>query len=98
MTTTTSERIVLAAPMSYTGSMHRIRLHVVGAHTSWVRWLLLEPAAWTLILGAWIAVSIWYGTWGLCLVPYRMIRRHSRQRHLDQARHQEMLDTINGKH
>ncbi len=79
-----SERVVLAAPMSYTGSATRIWRW---SSSGWVRWGLLTLA----VLVAWVGVTIWYAVFGLLLVPYRLVRRGQRRRRLEGARHEELL-------
>jgi hypothetical protein len=79
-----SERIVVAAPMSYTGSATRIWRWSPNA---WIRWGLLT---WVVLL-AWTTVTVWYAAFGLLLVPYRLVRRGQRRRHLEDARHEEVL-------
>lgn len=77
-----SERVVIEAPLSYTGSAKRL----------WrfgPRWLI--PVLLVLIAAAWIVVTGWYLIFGLLLVPYRLIRRSSRKQKRDALRHREML-------
>ena len=83
-----SERVIIEAPMSFTGSAKRIwRLSTIG----WVRALLV-----VLIATAWIIVLLWYCTFGLLLVPYRLVRRSSRKQKRDALRHREMLEIASG--
>lgn len=87
-----SEQVIVQAPMSFTGSARRIwRLTAdsVGAlHVA-----LITLAA-LLITIAWIVVLLWYCTFGLLLVPYRLIRRGSRKNKRDSLRHRETLEAI----
>lgn len=80
-----SERVIIEAPMSFTGSAKRIwRL----SSLAWVRALLVVlviPLAWTVVL-------VWYCTFGLALVPYRLIRRSSRKQKRDELRHRELVN------
>ena len=39
-----------------------------------------------LIVTVWMFVLVWYMTWGLWLVPYRIIRRGQRKQKVDQLR------------
>ena len=41
-------------------------------------------------------ITVWYLTWGLLLVPYRLVRRSARKRKLEALRHRELLGTIQG--
>jgi len=79
-----SERVVIEAPMSFTGSAKRIwRLSTIG----WVRALLVVA-----IMLAWTVVLCWYLLWGIWLVPYRLIRRSSRKQKRDALRHRELVN------
>ena len=79
-----SERVIIEAPMSFTGSAKRIwRL----SNLAWVRALLV-----LVILTAWTVVLVWYCTFGLLLVPYRLIRRSSRKQKRDELRHRELVN------
>jgi hypothetical protein len=49
-----------------------------------------------LIVFAWVMVTVWYLTWGLLLVPYRLVRRGARKRKVEALRHRELLGTIQG--
>ncbi len=81
--TLASERVIIEAPLSFTGSAKRIwRLSPVG----WVQALLV-----LVILVAWTVVLVWYCTFGLLLVPYRLIRRSSRKQKRDALRHRELV-------
>lgn len=85
-----SEKIVVQAPMSYTGSAKR--LWRITDRSVAVRWLVMIPLALLLIAGAWVAVSGWYIVFGLLMAPYRLIRRGSRKRRLDDQRHREVIE------
>jgi hypothetical protein len=52
--------------------------------------------AWKLlaIMVAWAVVLAWYLTWGLLLVPYRLIRRAGRKRRRMELQHCELMATI----
>jgi hypothetical protein len=58
--------------------------------------MLLTALAALLIVMAWVAVTIWYLTWGLLLVPYRVLRRGARKRKVDALRHRELMGVIEG--
>lgn len=80
-----SEKVIIQAPMSYTGSAKRIwRLG-----TGW-----LVPLLVVMIAAMWIVVTLWYVVFGLLLVPYRLIRRGSRKQRRDELRHRETLDAL----
>jgi hypothetical protein len=54
---------------------------VVGAYTTLYTTLVL----------AWTGVTCWYLTFGLLLVPYRLIRRSDRNRERQRLQHQELM-------
>jgi hypothetical protein len=47
-----------------------------------------------LIVTVWMFVLVWYTTWGLWLVPYRIIRRGQRKQKVDQLRHREIIERL----
>jgi hypothetical protein len=79
-----SERIEVTAPMSYTGSLARLRR--ICRERAWA-----VPLVILLVAAAWLLVTAWYIVFGLLLVPYRLVRRGQRKRKLEAARHREML-------
>lgn len=84
-----SDKVVVAAPMSYAGSAARIwKLTRVGFG---IFKLVTVPAAVILVVLAWLMVSAWYGVFGLILAPYRLVRRSQRKAKRDSLRHQELL-------
>jgi hypothetical protein len=91
-----SEKVVVAAPLSYAGSAARIwRLTGVVANP-WARFWL-GVAALLLIAGAWGFVTSWYLFWGILLVPYRLIRRGQRKRKVGALQHRELLDAMTSR-
>ena len=88
-----SEKVVLAAPMSFAGSAARIWKLTGTSENPYAR-LGLAPAAIVLIGFAWSCVLAWYMAWGLLLVPYRLIRRGSRKRKREALQHRELLAAI----
>lgn len=85
-----SERVVVQAPLSYTGSARRI-WRMTWDKPSAVRWALLIPIALVLVALAWVVVTLWYVAFGLLMAPYRLVRRGSRKRRLADTRHREAL-------
>lgn len=90
-----SEDVIINAPMSYAGSAQRIirirrRADGGGALVAFTLLAIL------LITVAWAAVTAWYLTWGLLLVPYRLLRRGARKRRVEALRHRELMGTIQG--
>jgi hypothetical protein len=43
---------------------------------------------------AWVAIGCWYLLFGLFLVPYRMMRRSSRNKKVRGLQHRELLDAV----
>lgn len=93
-----SERVVIAAPMSFAGSAARLwRLSAHPAGDGWrlgVRAAVVIPAVVLLILTVWMMVFCWYLMFGLLLVPYRLVRRGSRKRRREELRHQEVMAAL----
>jgi Domain of unknown function (DUF1707) len=90
-----SEDVIINAPMSYAGSAQRImrlRRRADGGGSL----VALTTAALVLIVFAWAMVTVWYLTWGLLLIPYRLLRRGARKRKVEALRHRELLGTIQG--
>jgi hypothetical protein len=90
-----SEEVIISAPMSYAGSAQRIirlRRRADGGR----KLAALTALAILLIAFVWVLVTVWYLTWGLLLVPYRLVRRGQRKRKVEALRHRELLGTIQG--
>jgi hypothetical protein len=92
-----SEQVVVAAPMSFAGAAERSWKLTV--HPQGTGWLAAARAAVILgvllLIAAWWALIVcWYFTFGLLLVPYRIIRRGQRKQKLEQLRHEETLAAI----
>jgi hypothetical protein len=90
-----SEDVIVNAPMSYAGSAQRIirlRRRAEGGGAL----VAVTVLAILLIALAWTAVTAWYLTWGLLLVPYRLLRRGARKRKAEALRHRELMGTIQG--
>jgi hypothetical protein len=87
-----SEKVVVAAPLSFAGSAARIwkitQVESPGAKVA------LACVAILLIACAWTVVLSWYSIFGLWVVPYRLIRRGSRQRKRQALQHREMMAAI----
>jgi uncharacterized protein DUF1707 len=90
-----SEDVIINAPMSYAGSAQRIMRIRRSAHVGWAVFTITVLAV-LLVLVAWALVTFWYLTWGLLLVPYRLLRRGSRKRKAEAMRHRELMGTIQG--
>jgi hypothetical protein len=90
-----SEDVIVSAPMSYAGSAQRI-MRIRRRAESDASLVALTATAVALVMLAWVMVTVWYLTWGLLLVPYRLLRRGARKRKLEALRHRELLGTIQG--
>src|SRR4051794_17770988 len=85
-----SEKVVASAPLSFHGSASRIWKLTRLGHAGIARAGLVVLAL-CLVAVAWTLVVAWYLTWGVLLVPYRLIRRGSRKRKLQALQHRETL-------
>ena len=88
-----SEKVVVAAPMSFAGSAGRI-WKLVGMSENPAARAALGVLGVLLIASAWTVVAAWYLTFGLLLVPYRMVRRGQRQRKRQSLQHREMIAAV----
>lgn len=86
-----SEQVVLAAPMSFTGSAERLWKLTRSAPANVWASATIYTGVILLITAVWMAVLCWYFIFGLWLVPYRLIRRGQRKRRREDLRHREML-------
>ena len=87
-----SEKVVVSAPLSFHGSAARI-WKLTSQATGGAQ-AALGALAVVLIALAWTFVLCWYLVWGLWLVPYRMIRRGSRQRKRQALQHRELIAAV----
>lgn len=94
-----SERVVLAAPMSFSGSLARISGLGLTRRTAnpYGRAALILLVV-SLVTVAWVSILVWYMLFGLLLVPYRLIRRSQRKEQRDALMHREQLAAIARKH
>src|ERR1700749_2815314 len=84
-----SERVIIQAPLSLTGSAGRI-WRITEDRAGWVKAGMVTLAV-LAITFAWAGVLCWYAIFGICLVPYRIIRRGQRKRDVAAKRHAELL-------
>lgn len=88
-----SDRVIINAPMSFAGATQRSWR--VGDHASGTpRWAIVAFIIVPIVVVWWGAVLVWYFTFGLLLVPYRLLRRGARKRKAEALRHREMLGAI----
>lgn len=92
-----SSQVVIEAPLSFTGSSKRINKIWSATDNAAVKWAILLPSIVLLYVICWSFILCWYVFFGICLVPYRLIRRSSRKQKRDTLRHQEMLNAIQNK-
>lgn len=92
-----SEKVVVAAPTSFSGSAARI-WKLTSTNNAIVKWLLLAPIALCLIFMAWSLVAIWYviifGLFGIFVIPFRLLTRSGRNRKRSKLQHRELLEAI----
>jgi hypothetical protein len=88
-----SEKVVVAAPMSFAGSAART-WRLTGLTAQPGARVALGVLSVILIALAWVIVLAWYVLWGVFLVPYRLIRRGSRKRKREALQHREQLAAI----
>lgn len=69
--------------MSFTGATKRVNQWLSSRWAFWTAGLIMLPLWWSLIV-------CWYCIFGIFLVPYRMLRRHSRE----QKRQARQLDAL----
>jgi len=90
-----SEDVIISAPMSYAGSAQRIFRLRRRAHTQQAL-VTVTAVVIVLVILVWVLVTVWYLTWGILLVPYRLLRRGARKRTAEMIRHRELLGAIQG--
>lgn len=92
-----SEKVVVSAPTSFSGSAARI-WKMTDVNNAAVKWLLLVPIALCLVLMAWSLVAIWYviifGIFGIFVIPFRLLTRSGRNRKRSKLQHREVLQAI----
>ena len=92
-----SEKIVVSAPTSFSGSAARI-WKMTDSDNVALKWLLLVPVAICLIFIAWSLVAIWYfiifGLFGILVIPFRLLTRSGRNRKRNSLQHRELLEAV----
>jgi hypothetical protein len=88
-----SEKVVVAAPVSYAGSAARI-WKLTGVAAQPAARIGLGLVAVVLVVLAWTVVTGWYVLFGILLVPYRLIRRGQRKRKREALQHRETIAAI----
>ena len=92
-----SEKVVVSAPTSFSGSAARI-WKMTDSDNAAFKWLLLVPIALCLIFMAWSLVAIWYfiifGLFGIFVIPFRLLTRSGRNRKRSKLQHRELLEAV----
>lgn len=92
-----SEKIVVSAPTSFSGSAARI-WKITESDNDLLKWLLLVPIALCSIFMAWSFVAIWYfiifGLFGIFVIPFRLLTRSRRNRKRNKLQHRELLEAV----
>lgn len=89
-----SEKIVTSSPLTYTGSYRRIANRVAAVDSAAVKWAVAVPLAVLAVLVMWaVATVVWVLSLSMLFVsvPWKMIRRGSRKRKVEEARHREAM-------
>jgi hypothetical protein len=88
-----SEQVVVSAPLSFAGSAQRI-WKLTDQESDALKYGMMALAICVLIPIAWTVVAMWYATFGLLLVPYRILRRGNRKDKVNALRHREQLEQL----
>lgn len=91
-----SEKVVVSAPLSFSGSSRRI-WKITNVENPILK-IVLALLAITLIAGAWMFVIMWYFVmyvlFGVFFFIFRLLTRSGRKSKRDKLRHREVLDAI----
>lgn len=91
-----SEKVVVSAPLSFSGSAGRI-WKITNVENPIAK-VALAILAITLIIGAWMFVLCWYFVmyvlFGVFFFIFRLFTRGRRKNKRDKLRHREVLDAI----
>lgn len=102
-----SEKVIIEAPTSFSGSAKRIwKITDIGADNEnsaikiFIK-LITIPTAISLIFIVWSFVIIWYiiiySLFGIFVIPFRLFTRGKRKRKIEALRHREVMDALNNK-
>ena len=91
-----SEKVVISAPLSFSGSAQRI-WKITSVENPIAKFALALIAI-TLIMGAWMFVLCWYFVmyvlFGVFFFIFRLFTRSRRKNKRDKLRHREVLNAI----
>jgi len=88
------KRDVIAAPMSFSGSLARTQNWFWHDKELWFKIAVGWWAVGFLLLAWWPSILFWYLSFGLLVVPYRLIRRGSRKQKIQTKQHKELLEAL----
>jgi uncharacterized membrane-anchored protein len=88
-----ASRTVVAAPMSFAGSLGRTTNLLWHGRPTAVK-VIAVLAVPSIVFFWWLAIVAWYAMFGLILAPYRLVRRGSRKRKREARMHDETLRAI----
>lgn len=91
-----SEKVVVSAPLSFSGSAQRI-WKITNVDNPIAK-IVLSLLAITLVAGAWVFILFWYFVmyvlFGVFFFIFRLFTRSRRKNKRDKLRHREVLDAI----
>jgi Flp pilus assembly protein TadB len=92
-----SEKIVISAPTSFSGSAARI-WKITATENTLLKWTMLVPIALCLIMCVWMLVAMWYiiifGLFGIFVIPFRLLTRSGRNRKRNALQHRELIEAV----
>jgi hypothetical protein len=91
---TNASRIVVAAPMSFTGAVQHTMNLLWHDRPEWVKYAIGLWAIPMIVLMWWSAIFGWYFLFGLWVIPYRIARRGDRKAKRQAAMHREMMTAM----
>lgn len=92
----TRSTTVVAAPLSFAGSFGRLKVWLWDNKPLWFRLAISWWAFPVYLYFWWQAIVIWYLLFGILVIPFRLIRRGSRNRKRQQLMHEELVSATLG--
>jgi hypothetical protein len=92
----TRSTTVVAAPLSFAGSFGRLKVWLWDNKPLWFRLVISWWAFPVYLYFWWQAIVVWYLLFGIFVIPYRLIRRGSRNRRRQQLMHEELVSATLG--
>lgn len=89
-----SEKIIIESPTSFTGATKRLWKVVEDKHWAIqvIYGVVVFPIAYTFIFMWYVII---FGLFGIFVIPFRLFTRGSRKKKVEEARHREMIATLN---